>query len=295
MTDIRLDAPDPQRAELARAVDYLFVDEAGQVPLGNLVAMGGCARNIVLVGDQMQLPHPVQGVHPGESGLSCLDYLMGEHATVPPDRGILLDVSWRMHPKVCEFISETIYDGRLTSHPETAERRLVLSSDAHKALKPAGIAVLEIDHDGCMQSSLEEAAAIADLVESLTHQSFRNTDGEETPLELKDILIVAPFNAQVNVLRRRLPAGARIGTVDKFQGQEAPVVIISMATSHGADAPRGTGFLFSTNRLNVAVSRAQCLAIMVRGTKLLELAPRSVADLVRLDGFARAEALGLTP
>jgi uncharacterized protein len=273
------------------AFDYLFVDEAGQVSLGNLVAMAGCARNIVLVGDQMQLPQPVQGVHPGESGLSCLDYLMGEHATVPPARGILLDVSWRMHPKVCEFISQTIYEGRLTSHPETSERRLVLTGDAHPVLKPAGIVVLEIDHKGCIQSSPEEASAIAELVGSLLQQSFRNKDGAVTPLELKDILIVAPFNAQVNLLRRRLPAGARVGTVDKFQGQEAPVAVVSMATSHGADAPRGAEFLFNTNRLNVAVSRAQCLAILVRGSELLELAPGSVADLVRLDAFARADAL----
>lgn len=135
--------------------DYLFVDEAGQVALGNLVAMAGCARNIVLVGDQMQLPQPVQGVHPGESGLSCLDYLMQGRATVPPDRGIFLNVSWRMHPSVCEFISEAIYDGRLTSHPEAAERRLVLSNGTHSTLRPAGLSVLEVPHEGCMRIPTE--------------------------------------------------------------------------------------------------------------------------------------------
>jgi len=272
--------------------DYLFVDEAGQVSLGNLVAMAGCARNIVLVGDQMQLPQPVQGVHPGETGLSCLDYLMRDHATVPPDRGVLLDVSRRMHPQVCGYISETIYEGRLTSHPHTAERQLVIGEGAHPVLKPAGIAVLEIEHEGCTQSSDEEVTAIVELVGSLRQQSFRDEAGAVRQVRLEDILIVAPFNAQVNLLRRSLPAAARIGTVDKFQGQEAPVAIISMATSHGADAPRGTEFLFNTNRLNVAVSRAQCLAIIVRGKNLLELSPGSIDDLRRLEGFARADLAG---
>jgi len=239
---------------------YLFVDEAGQVSLGNLVAMAGCAKNIVLVGDQMQLPQPVQGVHPGQSGLSCLDYLMEDHATVPPDRGILLDVSWRMHPEVCRFISDAFYDGRLHAHPEAAERRLVLRDDAHPALRPYGVRVLQIDHDGCTQSSLEEASAIAALIGSLLEESARDETGTVRPITLDDILVVAPFNAQVNLLHKQLPAGAKIGTVDKFQGQEALVSIISMTTSDGAQAPRGTEFLFSANRLNVAVSRAKCLS-----------------------------------
>ncbi len=269
--------------------DYLFVDEAGQVALGNLVAMAGCARNIVLVGDQMQLPQPVQGVHPGMSGVSCLDYLMQDHATVPRDRGILLDVSWRMHPAVCGFISDAIYDGRLTAHPETADRYLVLSEGAHPILRPAGVSVLEVAHEGCTQSSAEEADAVAEIVQSLLMQSLRETDGVVRRLHLNDILVVAPFNAQVNLLRKRLPAGCRVGTVDKFQGQEAFVAIVSMATSNGADAPRGTDFLFNSNRLNVAVSRARCLAVLVRGRGLLEMSPGSIADLERLDGFARAD------
>jgi superfamily I DNA and/or RNA helicase len=269
--------------------DYLFIDEAGQVALGNLVAMARCARNIVLVGDQMQLQLPVQGVHPGQSGLSCLDYLMLDHATVPPERGALLDVSWRMHPDVCEFISEAIYEGRLKSHPDTAERYLVLDSSAHPVLRPTGIAVLEVDHAGCTQSSIEEADAIASLLGSLLSHSLRDKDGKIRRLTLGDILIVSPFNAQVNLLRQKLPAGARVGTVDKFQGQEAAVAIVSMATSDGADAPRGSDFLFNINRLNVAVSRAQCLSVIVRSKQLLEMSPTSVADLHRLDGFARAD------
>lgn len=271
--------------------DYLFVDEAGQVALGNLVAMAGCARNVVLVGDQMQLPQPVQGTHPGESGMSCLDYLMHGQATVAPDRGVLLDVSWRMHPRVCEFISDAFYDGRLGSHPDTARRRLVLKSGAHGALRTTGVSVFEVDHQGCTQSSQEEAQGVAGLVASLLEQSLIDRDGVIRSVTLDDILVVAPFNAQVNVLRRTLPAGARVGTVDKFQGQEAMVAIVSMATSNGANAPRGMEFLFNANRLNVAISRAKCLAVLVRGRDLLELTPGAVEDLRRLDGFARADAV----
>jgi predicted RecB family nuclease len=271
------------------AYDYLFVEEAGQVSLGNLVAMGGCAKNIVLVGDQMQLPQPVQGVHPGQSGLSCLDYLMGDHATVPPDRGILLDLSWRMHPAVCRFISEAFYDGRLKSHATAATRGLILREDAAPILRSAGLRVLEVDHRGCTQTSTEEAAAIDGLIRSLLEQSVRLETGEVRPMRLDDILVVAPFNAQVNLLRKRLPAGVKVGTVDKFQGQEAIVSIVSMTTSDGAEAPRGTEFLFSANRLNVAVSRAKCLAVVVRSARLLELSPTSIDALKRLDAFARAD------
>ena len=270
--------------------DYLFVDEAGQVTLANLVAMAGCARNLVLVGDQMQLPQPVQGVHPGEMGLSCLDYLLEGHATVPEDRGILLNVSWRMHPELCGFISEAVYDGRLKAHPHNERRELVIHGAAHTSIRPAGLVFHSVDHHGCTQSSPAEAQAVRELVDVLLSQSVRDKNGMERRLELRDILVVAPFNMQVNLLKRRLPDGARVGTVDKFQGQEAPVVIVSMATSCGEDAPRGTEFLFNRNRFNVALSRAQCLAIVAHGTRLLETPCGTLEDLFRLDLFAWGEA-----
>ena len=278
------------RPDQLDAFDYLFVDEAGQVSLGNLMAMGGCARNIVLIGDQMQLAQPVQGVHPGQSGQSCFDYLVQGEPTVPPERGILLDVSWRMHSDVCSFVSGAFYSGRLSAHPSNDQRRLVLDANADLALKPSGLAVIEVEHQGCAQVSVEEAMRISQLVASLLTQRLKEKDGTERPLILDDILVVAPFNAQVNVLKRHLPEGARIGTVDRFQGQEAPVAIVSMAVSNGAEAPRGSEFLFSPNRLNVAVSRAQCLAVLVRGNNLLEMAPSGVDDLMRLEAFARADA-----
>jgi predicted RecB family nuclease len=270
--------------------DYLFVDEAGQVSLGNLVAMASAAVNVVLVGDQMQLPQPVQGVHPGQTGLSSLEYLLEDKATVPEDRGILLNESRRLHPALCAFISEAIYDGRLKAHPSTAERHLALRVGAPTALRPAGLSFVSVAHGGCTQSSHPEAEEIARLVAELqTHGVVR--DGMETPLMVRDILIVAPYNLQVNLLKQLLPQGAQVGTVDKFQGQEAAVVIISMTTSKGVDAPRGTEFLFNPNRFNVAVSRAQCLALVVHSAELLDGAWTKIDDLRRLNLFAHAEAV----
>lgn len=274
----------------ANTFDYLFVDEAGQVSLGNLMAMAGCAKNLILVGDQMQLPQPVQGVHPGETGLSSMDYAMQDHPTVPPDRGILLNVSWRMHPDVCGFISAAVYEGRLEAEDSTSSQRLVLDEGLHPALKATGISTVDLDHQGCTQSSEEEAAAIRGLIDQLLGQSWVNAAGETSRITLNDIVVVSPFNMQVTLLKKRLPKGARVGTVDKFQGQEAPVVLVSMATSFGGDAPRGTEFLFNRNRLNVAISRAKCLAVVVKGERLLELPSPGLLDLPRLDLLARAEA-----
>lgn len=278
---------DDQRGQF----DYLIIDEAGQVALGNLVAMAGAARNLVLVGDQMQLPQPVQGVHPGETGLSSLEYLLEDKATVPPDRGVFLNESRRLHPDLCAFISEAIYDGRLQSHGLTAERYLVLQSGAHQALRPAGVTFFSVQHEGCTQSNSTEVDVIAALVDNLCSQHVQKRAGATVPMTLNDILIVAPYNMQVNLLKRRLPEGVRVGTVDKFQGQEAAVVIVSMTTSRGEDAPRGTEFLFNPNRFNVAVSRAQCLAIVVHGNELLDGAWHRIEDLRRLNLFAHADAI----
>lgn len=278
------------REDQLGSFDYLFIDEAGQVALGNLVAMGPCASNIVLIGDQMQLPQPVQGVHPGETGHSCLEYLLQGHATVPDERGILLNVTRRLHPKLCEFISEAIYDGRLTNDPLTEKRKLIHAGTVHPAIKEAGLSFLAVSHGACTQSSEPEALAICELIQNLLTQKISLVDGIRN-VRLDDVLVVAPYNLQVNLLRQKLPEGVRIGTVDKFQGQEAPVVIVSMTTSRGTDAPRGTEFLFNSNRFNVAVSRAQCLAIVVHGTELLDGAWTKIEDLRRLNLFAHAEVV----
>jgi superfamily I DNA and/or RNA helicase len=227
----------------------------------------------VLVGDQMQLPQPAQGVHPGQTGLSSLEYLLEDKATVPEGHGILLNETRRLHPMLCAFISEAMYDGRLEAHPSTAERHLVLRTGGHAALRPAGISFVPVAHDGCTQSSRAEAEVIARLVTELRTQKVLRKDKEES-LSLKDILVVAPYNLQVNLLKQVLA-----------------VVIVSMTTSKGTEAPRGTEFLFNPNRFNVAVSRAQCLAIVVHGAQLLEGAWTNIDDLRRLNLFAHAEAI----
>lgn len=252
-------------------LDYLFVDEAGQVALANLVAMGTSARNIVLLGDQMQLGQPIQGVHPGRSGESSLEYLLNGQATIPPEQGIFLHRTWRMHPDVCRFISDAVYDSRLEPEAHNATQTLLLGEGAHPALAPTGIRYLPIEHQGCSQRSQEEAEFVSELVANLLHQRYRDKHGVEHPMTLNDILVVAPYNMQVNLLKRTLPEGARVGTVDKFQGQEAEVVIVSMATSSGEDLPRHIEFLYSKNRLNVAISRAKCLALLIANPALMTI------------------------
>lgn len=258
-------------ARLDQKFDYLFVDEAGQVSLANLLAMSTCARNVVLLGDQMQLGQPIQGVHPGESGKSALDYLLQGEATIAPQAGVFLADTWRMHPDVCQFISDAVYDGRLQAEPKNAHQKLLLREDAHPALVPTGVKFLPVVHDGCSQRSDVEVEVIRVLFESLLKQSYVDRDGVQHAMELANILVVAPYNQQVNRLQLVLPKGARVGTVDKFQGQEAEAVLISMTTSSGQYLPRDIEFLYSKNRLNVAVSRARCLAVVVASALLLEV------------------------
>jgi predicted RecB family nuclease len=271
-----------------RALDYLFVDEAGQVALANLVAMGTSAKNIVLLGDQMQLGQPIQGVHPGRSGESTLEYLLDGVATIAPERGIFLERTFRMAPALCRFVSEAVYDGRLTHDACTEGRRLVLDERAHPALRAEGLSFLPVTHDACSHRSDEEVEAVAGLVESLLAQLCRNERGVERALTLEDVLVVAPYNVQVNALKERLPEGARVGTVDKFQGQEADVVVVSMTTSSEEYLPRDKTFLYSRNRLNVAVSRGRCLAVVVGSPGLLEARCSTVGDLGLVNLMCRA-------
>lgn len=260
-------------------LDYLFVDEAGQVATANLVAMATSTRNIVLLGDQMQLGQPIQGVHPGESGLSALDFLLEGRATIPPDQGVFLATTWRMHPDVCRFISDAVYEGRLYPEPKNAEQRLILKPDAHPMLRPTGLVFVPAIHDACSQRSEEEAGIVLVLYQSLLAQSYRDRDGQEHPMTADNILVVAPYNMQVNLLRRTLPEGARVGTVDKFQGQEAEAVIVSMTTSNGDTLPRFIEFLYSKNRLNVAISRARSLALLVANPALTDIPCATVEQM----------------
>jgi predicted RecB family nuclease len=240
-------------------VDVLLIDEAGQMSLADALAVAQGAKSVVLLGDPQQLAHVSQGTHPHGSGVSVLEHLLAGRDTVPADRGVFLDRTYRMHPGVCEFVSSTMYDGRLHS-VEGCERQRIESP----GLAGAGLRRIAVAHEDNRQRSPEEAEAIRGQVAALL-DGGRWTDrhGDEHKLTLDDILVVAPYNAQVRTLKSVLPAGARVGTVDKFQGQEAPVVFFSMTTSMGEHIPRGMDFLFSRNRLNVAVSRAQAMAIVV--------------------------------
>jgi uncharacterized protein len=272
-----------------RHLDYLFIDEAGQVSLANVIAMGTAARNIVLVGDQMQLGQPVQGVHPGDAGLSVLDFLLGGQATVSPDRGIFLNHTYRLHPIICRFISDAFYDGRLDPHPDNAKRRLVFKAPID-AITPEGIHFLPVEHTGNAQKSEEEGRAIKHYYQKLLGQQFEDGKGGCRAITPDDILVVSPYNVQVNHLKSNLPEAARVGTVDKFQGQEAPIVLVSMATSSAEDMPRNIEFLFSANRLNVALSRAQCLAVVVASPKLLETPCQTIEQMRLVNKFCQLVA-----
>jgi predicted RecB family nuclease len=281
------------REEMSAQFDYLFVDEAGQVSLADAVAMSPCARNVVLLGDPQQLPHVTQGIHPGGTGLSVLEHLLDGAATVPPDRGLFLEQTWRMHPDVCGFISELAYEGRLRSAANC--RRQVMES---AGISGTGLRYLPVEHVGNAQQSQEEAEVIATEVRLLLKTgAFTDCHGVRRPLTPADILVVAPYNMHVHCLMQALPEGVEVGTVDKFQGREAPIVFFSMASSSGDEIPRGLEFLFSRNRLNVAISRAKALAVLVCSPRLLEARCRTVEQMRLVNGLcafaelSRCEAL----
>jgi predicted RecB family nuclease len=249
-------------------LDYLFIDEAGQVSLADALAMGTCARNLVLIGDPLQLAQVLQGTHPDGADASVLTHLLGDHATIPPDRGLFLERTFRLHPDVCGYISEVFYEGRLRPDARTAQRTTPLGT---------GLRYIPVEHEGNRQSSEEEAAAVVAEVAQL----------RDTGVPGSDVMVVAAFNAHVDLLRERLPTDVRVGTVDKFQGQEALVVVYSMASSSGDDVPRGLDFLLSRNRLNVAISRAQCLAYLVCSPQLLEVDCQTIEHMRLANALCR--------
>lgn len=253
------------RPDNEQAFDWLFVDEAGQVGLANMVAMARAAKNIVLVGDPRQLPQVIQGSHPPPANLSCLEWLLGDHATVPPERGIFLPVTRRMHPELCRFVSEQVYEGRLESHPDTARQAV-----SGTPFPPAGAFFVPVEHEGNAQSAPEEVAAIRAAVDALLAGRWTDAQGQTREMRPSDIIVVAPYNAQVNALRAGLPETIRVGTVDRFQGQEAAVSLVSMTASSAEEIPRGMEFLYSLNRINVAVSRARALSLVFASPRLRE-------------------------
>ena len=259
--------------------------------LANVLAVSQAAKSLVLLGDPRQLEQPMQGTHPEGTDVSALDHILGEHATIPPNRGLFLDETWRLHPSICAFTSELYYDSRLHSRPGL-ENQIVRSTGP---IYGTGLRYIPVQHNGNQSSSAEETEVVKGLVDSIlsAHSTWVDRDGIEAPITIKNILIIAPYNAQVFELQRRIPAG-HIGTVDKFQGQEAPIVIYSMTTSSHADAPRGMEFLYSANRLNVATSRALCLCILVGSPTVFEAETRTPRQMLLANGFCRYLELATT-
>jgi predicted RecB family nuclease len=255
------------RPEYRNAVDVLIVDEAAQVSLANVLAASAAAPALILFGDPAQLEQPQRGVHPPGAGVSALEYLIGDEArTMPVELGVFLPKTRRLHPSVCEFTSSVFYEGRLTAVGDLS-RQSVLGADP---FPEHGLCFVPVQHRGNTNRSDEEVAAVSAVVARLLGSGarFRPASGAERALGPRDILVVAPYNSQVAALRRALPGEVRVGTVDKFQGQEAPIVLYSLTTSSAADAPRGLEFLYSLNRLNVATSRAQSLVILAASPDL---------------------------
>jgi len=280
------------REEAAGRFDFLFVDEAGQVSVANLVGMAASAPNLVLLGDQRQLNQPVQGSHPGESGYSILEYLLGDLPAVPAEMGIFLPHTWRMRPELCSFISDAVYDSRLQPIEITSSRRIVSDpGSSHWVTRTEGLLYIPTEHEGNVYECEEEADVVAGVVEELLRHRLDKGGGRLDPLSPSDILIVSPYNLQVRLLSKRLPH-VRVGTVDKFQGQEAPVVICSMTSSTGDASSRGLEFLFSPNRLNVALSRAQVLAILVGSPQLVRTRCPRLDQMRLVNLFCHAVAAG---
>ena len=258
------------RSELDRRVDVLFIDEGGQFSLADAMAVGTSARNLILLGDPNQLPQVSQAAHPPGANASVLEHLLGDDETVRPEMGVFLEETWRLRPEICDFISEAFYEGRLHPADQAQRRSLELGN---------GLRYLPVDHGGHRSAAPEEAEAIAAEIERLVGSGYVDADGVGRPLRYEDVKVVAPFNAHVRCLRDKLPDAVQVGTVDKFQGQESVVIFYSMASSSGQDVPRGLDFLFSRNRLNVAISRARCLAYLVCSPRLLEVNARTVEQM----------------
>jgi uncharacterized protein len=238
----------------------------------------------VLLGDPQQLAQPTQGVHPGDSGASALEHLLEGHATVPEDRGVFLDRTYRMHPALTAFVSDLAYEGRL----ESAALRNRIEVLPGGLVSGSGLAVRFVEHSrACAGSSPDEAAAVASVWRSLQGVGWVDAEGRERPIGPDDVLVVAPYNSQVALVRSLLPDGARVGTVDRFQGQEAPVVLYTTASTSAEDAPRGVSFLYDLHRLNVAVSRAKALAVVVMSPELLDAPVRTPEQLRQVNALCR--------
>lgn len=274
------------RPDARTVVDVLFVDEAGQMSLANALAVSQAASSVVLLGDPQQLEQPQQGSHPEGTNVSALEHLLEGRKTVPSDRGIFLPETWRLAPSICAFTSDLFYEGRLRSRAGL-ERQILVGVPPFEG---AGLWFIRVQHEGNQSASPEEVDAVDRIVSSLLRPgaSWVDREGAVHDLTPADILVVAPYNSQVALLSERVsPRGVRVGTVDRFQGQEAPIAIYSMATSSPEEAPHGMEFLYSLNRLNVATSRARCACILVASPRLFDAECKSPRQMQLANAFCR--------
>ena len=274
------------RDEAEGLVDVLCIDEAGQMSLADALASARCAKNLLLLGDPQQLDQPLQGVHPPGADRSVLAHVLDDARVMPREFGLFLDGTWRLHPSICAFTSEVFYEDSLRSHPG----RENLDLDGSPPFAGTGLRFVAVPHQRRVSDSEEEAEAIAEQVDRLlrSHPSWTDAEGAAQKLTDQDVLIITPYNRQIRELSSRPQLkGLRIGTVDKFQGQEAPISIYSMATSSADEAPRGMEFLYSLNRLNVATSRAKCLAVVVASPDLLAVRCRTPRQMHLANALAR--------
>lgn len=272
--------------KMGSSVDVLCIDEAGQMSLADALAAAPCATSLLLLGDPQQLDQPLQGVHPPGADRSVLAHVLGGAQVMPRQFGLFLDGTWRLHPSICRFTSEIFYEDSLRSHPG----RENLDLTGSPPFEGTGLRFVSVPHQRRISDSEEEAEAIAEQVSRLlrSNPSWIDAEGASHSLTDQDVLIITPYNRQIRELGSRPELkGLRIGTVDKFQGQEAPISIYSMATSSADDAPRGMEFLYSLNRLNVATSRARCLAVVVASPGLLAVRCRTPRQMLLANALAR--------
>ena len=279
------------RADAQNLVDVLIVDEAAQMSLANVLAISGAANLVVLLGDPQQLDQPVQGSHPDGTDISALAHLLGRKETIADHQGLFLEKTWRLHPNICVLTSELFYSGKLKARDHNARQSILSKS----TVKGAGLWYLPVVHEGNVNSSAQEAEVIKTLITDILNGSSKwiNHLNQSSPLTVDDILVITPYNAQVYEIQRRLP-DIRIGTVDKFQGQEAPIAIYSTATSTPADAPHGMEFLYNLNRFNVATSRAKCACVLVTSPDLMEVECRTPRQMQLANAFCRYAELAVT-
>jgi superfamily I DNA and/or RNA helicase len=271
------DFSNPERVPRG-SLDLLVIDEAGQFSLASTIASAVSAQRLLLLGDPQQLPQVSQGTHPEPVDTSALGWLTDGHNVLPGEFGYFLAKSWRMHPRLCAAVSRLAYEGKLTSAAGPRE----LESAA------PGLHPIPVVHHFNSTSSIEEADRAVDIARSLVGRAW-SIDGVTKPLRQQDLIVVAPYNAQVELIRQRMRAAGMpavpVGTVDKFQGQEAAVSIVSLAASSAAEVPRGLEFLLLPNRLNVAISRAQWAAYLLYSPELTEYLPTNTAALAHLSAF----------